>query len=307
MAISLDLGRLVPTSSFFRGDTLDTPSPRPIEESTARAGAQLDRLMRILDRLRAPDGCPWDRAQTLESLRPYLIEECYEVLDAIDAGNRSEHREELGDLLFQIVFQAQLAREAGEWDLADVIQAIAEKLEYRHPDHFGGSEESSPAGDAAAVEQRWVLLKAKEKERKRGGRVSVIDGVPSGAPALLRAERITEKASRIGFDWPDVAGVRGKIAEELAELDEALGSKDAQAIEHELGDLLFTVANLARHVGVPAEDALRGAIRRFDRRFRWMEGRLHERGLPTGATAAPDELESLWEEAKARDEGAGPA
>ncbi|HWV37586.1 MAG TPA: nucleoside triphosphate pyrophosphohydrolase [Vulgatibacter sp.] len=273
--------------------------PRPtLADTRQRASAELARLVEIMARLRGPGGCPWDREQTFESLKPYLVEEAYEVLDAMDAGSAAEHREELGDLLLQIVFQAEIAREAGDWDLADVVQGIADKLEYRHPHVFGGGERLH---DAQEVEQNWARLKAKEKERKKGGRVSAIAGVPSAAPALLRAERITEKASRIGFDWPDAVGVRAKLDEELAELDRALASGDARAVEHELGDVLFTLANLARHLRTPAEDALRSAIRRFEDRFHWMEARLHERGLPSGERAAPEELDALWEEAKARE------
>ncbi|AKU90593.1 nucleoside triphosphate pyrophosphohydrolase [Vulgatibacter incomptus] len=264
-------------------------------KTTEKAAVQLKRLLEMMTRLRAPDGCPWDREQTMESLRPYLVEECYEVLDAIDSGSKSEHREELGDLLFQIVFQAELARESGDWDLADVIQAIADKLEYRHPHVFGDVR----VGSVAEVEQNWAKLKAAEKEKKKGRRVSVLDGVPRHAPGLVRAERLTEKASRIGFDWPNLAGVRSKVDEELGELDEALAGGDRAAIEHELGDVLFSLANLARHARVPAEEALRMAIRRFETRFTWMEERLHER--TGGAEASAEEMDALWEEAKRRE------
>jgi MazG family protein len=269
---------------------------RPILETRRRAAEELDRLLAIMARLRAEDGCPWDREQDLRSLRPYLIEEAYEVLDAIDGGGR-DHCEELGDLLFQIVFQAEIARERGEWDMSDVARSIADKIEYRHPHVFGGEA----AGSTEDLAASWVRLKAAEKARKQGRRVSVIDGVPTAAPGLLRAERITEKASRIGFDWPSVEGVRAKVAEELAELDEAIASGDRGHIEHELGDLLFAVANLARHLATPAEDALRSAIRRFERRFLWMEEKLHERGRPAGQPAPMEEMDALWEEAKRRE------
>jgi len=264
-----------------------------------RASAQLVRLIGIMRRLRAPGGCDWDRAQTLLSLRPYLIEECYEVLEALESGSSTEHCEELGDLLFQIVFQAQIADESGEWDLADVIEAIADKLESRHPQIFGGELPDSVTSETSP-EDRWARIKAVEKEKKRGERVSVIDGVPRDAPALLRAERITEKASRIGFDWPDVEGVRAKVNEELGELDEAIRSGDPAAIEHELGDVFLTLTNLARHLQTPAEDSLRQAIRRFERRFLWLEEKLHENGKPTGGVATAEELESLWVQAKER-------
>lgn len=276
---------------------MDETTRPTLADTRHRASEQLSRLVGIMARLRGPGGCPWDREQTLDSLKPYLVEEAYEVLDAIESGTTDEHREELGDLLLQIVFQAEIARERGDWDLAGVIQAIADKLEYRHPHVFGDVQ----VRDAQEVEQNWARLKAVEKERKKGERVSVIAGVPPAAPGLLRAERITEKASRIGFDWPEVAGVRAKVDEELAELDQAVAAGDAAEVEAELGDVLFSLANLARHLKTPAEDALRGAIRRFEERFRWMEDRLHERGYAAGEAAPAGELEDLWEQAKERE------
>jgi len=267
----------------------------PLEETRRRSAAEIERLVGIMARLRAPGGCPWDREQTFDSLKPYLIEEAYEVLDAMEGAGGRDHCEELGDLLFQVIFHAEIAREEGAWDFADVAKAIADKIEYRHPHVFGGLE----VADADQVARNWVQLKAKEKERKAGRRVSVIDGVPLHAPGLLRAERITEKASRIGFDWPDRAGVRAKVDEELRELDEAIASGDPRAIEHELGDVLFALANLARHLRTPAEDALRLAVRRFEKRFLWLEERLHEQGIAAGAPAPLELLDRLWEEAKA--------
>lgn len=284
---------------------------RPLSDTRRRAAEELARLVAQMARLRSPDGCPWDREQDHRSLRPYLVEEAYEVLDALDSlgsgatGGR-ELCEELGDLLFQVVFHAELARERGAFDLGDVVRGIADKIEYRHPHVFAGG----PARTPEEVSQAWVRLKAKEKAKKQGHRVSVLDGVPTGAPALLRAERITEKASRIGFDWPDLAGVRSKVDEELRELDEAIASGDPARIDHELGDVLFSLANLARHVKRPAEDALRGAIRRFERRFTWIEERLAERGHEPGTPAPLDLLDALWEEAKREEQagwpGAGP-
>lgn len=272
-------------------------SQHPLAETRRRARESLDRLVEMMAILRAPGGCPWDREQTFESLKPYLIEEAYEVLDAMEEGSDREHCEELGDLLFQIVFHAEIARERGAWDLADVIDAIANKIESRHPHVFG----DQPLEEGVSIDDHWVRIKAAEKASKKGRRVSVIDGVPRQAPALLRAERITEKASRIGFDWPDVGGVRAKVGEELAELDEAIASGDRAAIEHELGDLLFAVANLARHVGSPAEDALRGAIRRFEARFTHVEEGLHAKGIGAGERAPLEWMDELWEEAKRRE------
>ncbi len=275
----------------------DSNTDRPLSDTRRRAAEELARLVEMMARLRGPDGCPWDRDQDHRSLRPYLVEEAYEVLDALDGGGGRELCEELGDLLFQVVFHAELSREAGSFDLGDVVRGIADKIEYRHPHVFG----TGPARTADEVSQAWVRLKAREKAAKRGRPVSVIDGVPSGAPALLRAERITEKASRIGFDWPDLAGVRSKVDEELRELDEAIATGDPERIDHELGDVLFSLANLARHVQRPAEDALRAAIRRFEKRFLWLEARLHERGVEPGTPAPLDELDALWEEAKGKE------
>src|SRR6266540_6728435 len=181
-----------------------------------RAAEAIERLLGIMERLRAPDGCPWDREQTLKSLRPYVLEETYEVLEAIDGGDVREHCEELGDLLLQIVFQAQLMKEQGAFDFADVADAISNKLVSRHPHVFG----DSVVKDAEGVLRQWAALKREEKRAKGGGQ-SVLEGVPREMPALARADRLTEKASRVGFDWPDAGGARAKVTEEIGELDEA--------------------------------------------------------------------------------------
>ena len=253
----------------------------------------IDRLLAIMARLRAPDGCPWDREQTLSSLRPYVLEETYEVLEAIDSGDPREHCEELGDLLLQIVFQAQLTKEAGSFAFADVAEAISNKLVSRHPHVFGTAD----VKDAEGVLKQWTLLKRKEKEAKGGGK-SVLEGVPREMPALARAERLTEKASRIGFDWPDAAGARAKVDEELRELDASIASGDRSAIEHELGDVLFAVVNLARKVALAPEEALRGAIGRFIQRFEHIERGLERAGVPHGQ-ATLQHMDELWNEAKA--------
>jgi nucleoside triphosphate diphosphatase len=258
-----------------------------------RASEAIERLLSIMARLRGPDGCPWDREQTLHSLRPYVLEETYEVLEAIDSGDVREHCEELGDLLLQIVFQAQLAKEAGAFEFADVSEAISSKLISRHPHVFGDAD----VKDAEGVLRQWAALKREEK-RKKGKGDSVLEGVPQEMPALARADRLTEKASRIGFDWPDSGGARRKVDEELAEMDEALARGDRSAMEHELGDVLFALANLSRKVGVPPEEALRGAVSRFVARFSHVERELARRGVPHGeATLA--EMDALWDEAKA--------
>jgi tetrapyrrole methylase family protein / MazG family protein len=259
----------------------------------SRAQAAIERLLSIMERLRGPQGCPWDREQTLRTLRPYVLEETYEVLEAIDAGDPSAHCEELGDLLLQIVFQAQLMKEEGRFEFADVAEAISNKLVSRHPHVFGNTD----AKDADAVLRQWAALKREEKKAKGGGD-SVLEGVPREMPALARADRLTEKASRIGFDWPDAGGARAKLAEEIAELDEAIAGGDEDKVEHELGDVLFALANLSRKLGVPPEEALRGAVARFISRFAHVERELARRGVPHGqATLA--EMDALWDEAKA--------
>jgi tetrapyrrole methylase family protein / MazG family protein len=259
----------------------------------SRAAAAIDRLVAIMERLRGPDGCPWDREQTLRSIRQYVLEETYEVLEAIDANDVSGHREELGDLLLQIVFQAQLRREEGAFEFADVADAISDKLVSRHPHVFGDAQ----VKDAEGVLKQWAALKREEKKAKGGGK-SVLEGVPREMPALARADRLCEKASRIGFDWPDASGARAKIEEELHEVDEAAASGDRDALEHEVGDLLFAVANLARKHGIAPEEALRGAIGRFIGRFGHVERELERQGVPHGgATLA--EMDALWDDAKA--------
>jgi nucleoside triphosphate diphosphatase len=255
------------------------------------AGQQLERLLAIMRKLRSSEGCPWDREQDLASLRPYLIEEAYEVLDALDQGDMVELRNELGDLVFQVVFQSQITAERGIFDMADVLAGIGDKLVRRHPHVFADLK----LADAEAVHRNWAELK--RAERAISGVPSALDGVPRQAPALLKAERIGEKAAREGFDWPDIAGVRAKVDEELRELDAALLDNDRHRISAELGDLLFTLCNLARWVRTPAEDALRGAIDRFEARFRYLEAKLQHRGLRASEVDAA-ELQRLWDEAK---------
>ncbi len=256
-----------------------------------RASEAIERLLGIMERLRGPGGCPWDREQTLQTLRPYVLEETYEVLEAIDAGDPRDHCEELGDLLLQIVFQAQLRKEEGRFEFADVATAISDKLVSRHPHVFGDAD----VKDAEGVLKQWAALKREEKKAKGRGE-SVLEGVPKEMPALARADRLTEKASRIGFDWPDATGAREKVAEELRELDEAIAANDSPAVEHEIGDLLFAVANLSRKLGVPPEEALRGTVARFISRFEHVERELARRGVPHGeATLA--EMDVLWDEA----------
>ncbi len=254
-------------------------------------GTHLVRLVGILRRLLADDGCPWDRAQTLESLRPYVVEEAHEVVDAIDRGDRAALRDELGDLLFQIVFQAALAEREGAFGLDDVVDAIAEKMIRRHPWVFGGER---VAGEADAS-SRWEALKAEERRGGKGGAGGALAGVPVAMPALLRASRIGEKAGAVGYDFADVAEVRGKIDEELAELDAA--GDDREAAERELGDLLFAIASYGRKRGIDPEAALRGTLARFAARFEHAERSAAARGERLEDLDAAV-LDVLWRAAK---------
>jgi ATP diphosphatase len=267
------------------------------------AGEQLDRLVEIMARLRAD--CPWDREQDLRSLRPYLVEEAFEVLDEMDrvaeGGPWRPLGEELGDLLFQIVFHARLAEELGEFSMADVGRSISDKLTHRHPHVFGEKQADGTPQPLA----NWAKLKAEERKKKTGRESSVLDGVPTHAPSLLRAERLTEKASRIGFDWPTLQEVRAKLDEELGELDEAIASGNRDALEHELGDVLFSLANLARFIHTPAEDALRMACRRFTTRFQHIESALRSEGVPLGE-ATLEHMDKHWLAAKAVEKGLPP-
>ncbi|HEX4355517.1 MAG TPA: nucleoside triphosphate pyrophosphohydrolase [Polyangiales bacterium] len=256
--------------------------------SLEQDGRSLHRLVEIMRRLLAPDGCPWDREQTLQTLRPYVIEEAHEVVDAIDSGKPEELREELGDLLLQIVFQAELARARGWFGPDDVVSAICEKLVRRHP-HVFGDETVSGVDEVLA---NWEVIKAKEK----AGR-GVLDGVPKALPALLRAMRVGEKAARVGFDWPDADGARAKVTEELSELDVALASGDRDQIEHELGDVLFALVSVARKANLDPEAALRGTLDRFTDRVRGVEALAKERGQDVTDLGA-DALDRMWREVK---------
>ena len=261
---------------------------------TTEAQAAISRLLGIMDRLRDPGGCPWDHEQTLRTLTPYLLEEAHEVIEAIESGDAAHHREELGDLLFQIVFQARIAREEGKFDFAAVCEAISNKLTRRHPHVFGDAIVSG----SGEVLKNWEIIKAEERKEKGEKPRSAIGGVPLGMPALVRAERLTDKASAVGFDWPDAKAVMAKVREELAELTHELNSGGGQErIAAELGDLLFALANLGRFVKVHPEEALRGTLRRFESRFHHVEARLREAGrTPRESTLA--EMDRFWEEAK---------
>jgi nucleoside triphosphate diphosphatase len=241
---------------------------------------QLDRLLSIMARLRGPDGCEWDRAQNFATIAPYTIEEAYEVADAIDRNDLAGLREELGDLLLQVVFHARMAEETGTFDFGDVAEAIADKMEARHP-HIFGDAGHSPG---------WEALKAAERGQK--GATSALDGIAGALPALMRAEKLQKRAARSGFDWPDPQGPADKIVEEIAELAEAPEDKRAE----EAGDLLFAAVNLVRAYGIDAEDALRHANTKFERRFRAMEDIAG--GHKAFAALSLDEQEALWDEVK---------
>jgi tetrapyrrole methylase family protein/MazG family protein len=253
--------------------------------------SQFYALVDIIARLRAPDGCPWDRKQTHASLRENLLSECYEVLEALDEGDSAKLRNELGDLLMQIVLHAQIATEAGEFELGDVIENINAKLIHRHPHIFG----SKKVKDAEEVAHNWEELKKEEREEG----VSMLESVPKSMPALGYAHEIQRRAAWVGFDWEDVDGVIDKLAEEVGEFQQA-ETKEQKA--KEFGDLLFTLANIARRLGVDLEAALREANRRFYQRFAYMEEVCRKRGLDFAALSF-DEQNELWEEAKKKVEG----
>jgi tetrapyrrole methylase family protein/MazG family protein len=257
------------------------------------AAAAIDRLLGIMDKLRDPGGCPWDREQTLRTLTPYLLEEAHEVIEAIESGDAPHHREELGDLLFQVVFQSRIAREEGKFDFADVCDAISDKLTHRHPHVFG---DVSVSGSKEVI-QNWERIKADERKAKGDAPRSAIGGVPVALPALVRAERLTEKAGAVGFDWPDAKSVLAKVHEELGELLEAMETGQQQQMENELGDLLFAIANLGRWIKVHPEEALRGTLRRFEGRFHYIEEQLKAQGKTPRESDLP-EMDALWNEAK---------
>ncbi|MBM3262036.1 MAG: nucleoside triphosphate pyrophosphohydrolase [candidate division Zixibacteria bacterium] len=250
----------------------------------------VDRLVEIMAALRSETGCPWDREQTHQTLRPYLIEEAYEVLDAIETGDDGAFCEELGDLLLQVVFHAQIAEEAQRFDLDAVADRIVDKLIRRHPHVFGDVK----ADTASEVLENWEKIKRAEKSGVDG---SILDGVPGHLPALLQAYRIQEKAERVNFDWTRVEDVIRKVREEFDELDEAVGRGDRTRLEEEFGDLLFSMVNLARHVRVTPEDALRKSNRKFIDRFRYIEKTLRLNGESL-EDASFERLDALWEEAK---------
>ena len=248
-------------------------------------------LVDIIAKLRAPDGCPWDRKQTHASLREHLLTECYEVLEALDEADSGKLCAELGDLLLQIVLHTQIATEAGEFELGDVIQGINTKLIHRHPHIFG----SQKVRDAEEVALNWEILKQEERDAD----TSILDGVPKEMPALAYSQEIRRRVAQLGFDWEEIDGVIDKLAEEVSEFKQA-GNQERRA--QEFGDLLFTLANIARRLGVDLEAALRGGNRRFYKRFTYMEEVCRQRGLNFGELSFAEQ-NGLWEEAKRKVEG----
>lgn len=260
--------------------TVDCPASTVIED-----------LLQIMAQLRAPEtGCPWDLQQDFHSIAPYTLEEAYEVADAIEQGNPAALKEELGDLLFQVVYHAQMAQEAGWFDFNAVVEGICEKMVRRHPHVFGDEDIETAEAQTAA----WEV----HKQRERGQQDSALDGVPLALPALTRADKLQKRASRVGFDWPSIHGVSDKVEEELDELcEEIKNNAGADALMDEAGDLLFAAVNLVRHAGIDPEAALRQGNRKFSRRFRMVE-RLSKAAGKTVATTDLDTLDKYWDKVK---------
>lgn len=269
----------------------DAPLPKTAADALDPRWTPLEQLLRIMARLRAPDGCPWDREQSHATLRQSVIEEAYEVAAAINSGDDANLREELGDLLLQVVFHAQMASEHGEWNFDTVASGIVEKLVRRHPHVFG----SENASDSAAVLTRWEEIKRAEKGTTAAA--SALDGVSEGLPSLMRAEKVQKKAAKVGFDWSELPPVVAKVREEIAEVEGALG--DAEKVEEEVGDLLFAVVNLARKLKVDGEVALQRATDKFVARFRQVECIARERGLALEKMTLA-EMDEIWDEVKAK-------
>ncbi|MGM0564072.1 MAG: nucleoside triphosphate pyrophosphohydrolase [Pseudomonadota bacterium] len=268
--------------------------------------SRIQRLLDIMRQLRDPEhGCPWDIAQTFDSIAPFTIEEAYEVADAIARGDFEHLREELGDLLLQVVYHAQMAEEQSHFRFSDVVDDLSDKLVARHPHVFGQAE----AKDTGAVKEIWESRKERERRDKR--QISVVDDVPLAFPALLRAHKLQKRVSRVGFDWSDIGPVFDKVREELGEVEAAwhevqendAGEAERAHLEEELGDLLFVVTNLARHCGFRAEEALRKGNDKFERRFRAVEAELVARGREI-ASADLTELDAAWEVVKRREKSA---
>ena len=258
---------------------------------------KIDQLLQIMSRLRDPDtGCPWDIRQTYSSIAPYTIEEAYEVADAIERNDMTELRDELGDLLFQVVFYSQIAKEEGHFDFNDVTKAISDKMLRRHPHVFADARYDSEDD----LHKAWEQEKAEERSQRQAGQDgSELDGVARTLPALIRAEKLQKRAARVGFDWPDVNGAIAKLSEELAEMQTELEHQDMNRVQDELGDLLFTVVNVIRMFGMNAEQTLKMANEKFEKRFRATEQRLYQGGVDDLHKLSIEKWDEAWEKVKA--------
>lgn len=265
------------------------------EECMPQCGYPADKLVKIMAKLRGPGGCPWDHKQTSSSLKPYVIEEAYEVVEAIDSGDPSLLCEELGDLLLQVVFHCQIADEDGVFDFNDVVEAISAKLVRRHPHVFGDVR----ADDAGTVLRNWERIKQREKGSPSGELASILDEVPQYLPALMQAAKIQDKASRVGFDWECAEDAAAKVWEETDELKEAMASGEKERIGEELGDLLFAAVNVARLLNIDPEEALRRTNSKFASRFKFIEHRADESGVALEEMTL-DEMDAIWDEAKGK-------
>ena len=250
---------------------------------------KFDELVSIMDKLRAPNGCPWDREQTIDSLKKYLLEETYELLEELEVGDQEKIKEELGNLLLQVIFLSRLYKEESKFTIEDVIENISTKLKARHPHIFADLN----ASDSNEVLRIWEEQKKKEKRKDK---FSVVDGIPKSQPALLRAQQISERVARVGFEWEDISDVMSKVKEELAELEAAIKSKNKERTLEEIGDLLFTITNIARHLKIDSELSLHRTCRKFDSRWRYIENKLREIGKKPRESSL-DEMESYWAEA----------
>ncbi|MDH3982009.1 MAG: nucleoside triphosphate pyrophosphohydrolase [Kiritimatiellaceae bacterium] len=259
----------------------------------AKAGESIERLLGVMRTLRAPDGCPWDREQTNESLKSDLIEEAYEVIDAIEGGNVSHLEEELGDLLLQVVFHSQICEEDGYFEFSDVAEAIADKLERRHPHVFGEVQ----VADSGEVLQNWDAIKKSEKQEEGEKPRSIVGGIPKHLPALQKAHQIQKRAARAGFDWDNINDVFAKLHEEIDEVKEAINRNHEDDIRDELGDLLFSVVNVSRFLGHNPEELLNHNIKKFVRRFQYVEDHVHASGKGFKEFTL-EELDAFWDKAK---------
>lgn len=270
--------------------------PNNSDHRTIEAGTAFQRLVDLMETLRSTRGCAWDREQTLQSLRPFVLEETYEVIDAIDRGDLDALRDELGDFLLEAVFIAQICKENDDFNIRDSLKAICEKLVRRHPHVFEHNEPGGSTMSATDVKRQWEKVKASE-QTERGRPPRLLSGIPDALPSLLRAYRLGRRAATVGFDWPNVSGADAKVREELDELEQARKNGTTKLVEEEIGDLLFAVANLARHLEIDPETALRAANRKFSERFAALEERFEQNDIAL-RDASPKEMDTEWQRVK---------